>query len=68
MSDDNEFDPLSKTYDFTLVMVKDYRDPIVEIIEQARKEEVFYDFGNNRVYDLSQTSIDQVTSTDKSES
>ena len=49
-------------------MVKDYRDPIVEIIEQARKEEVFYDFGNNRVYDLSQTSIDQVTSTDKSES
>ena len=66
LSDDNEFDPLSKTYDFTLVMVKDYRDPIVEIIEQARKEEVFYDFGNNRVYDLSQTSIDQVTSTDKS--
>ena len=31
--DDHEFDPLFKNYDFTLVMVKDYQDPIIEVIE-----------------------------------
>lgn len=28
LTDDHPFDPLSKTYDFTIVMVKDYKDPI----------------------------------------
>ena len=38
-------------------MVKDWQDPILEVIEQARKAEVFYNY-ESRVYDLTQTSID----------
>ena len=51
LADDHEFDPQFKNYDLTLVMVKDWKDPILEVIEQARKEEVFYNY-ESRVYDL----------------
>lgn len=60
LADDNKFDPLFRTYDFTLVMVKDYKDPIFAIIEEARKQEVILNY-ERRVYDLTQTSIDAVT-------
>ena len=60
ISDNHPTDPLQKVYDFTLVIVKDYSDPIFEIIEQAKKAEVFNNY-EGRVYDLTETSVDEVT-------
>lgn len=41
--------------------MKDWTDPLLAVIEQARKEEVFYDY-EGRVYDLTETSVEEVTS------
>ena len=41
-------------------MVKDYKDPILAVIEEAKKKEVLYNY-EGRVYDLTQTSLDEVT-------
>lgn len=60
LTDDHPFDPLSKSYDFTIVMVKDYKDPIYAALQEARKKEVLYTYAE-RVYDLTQTSVDEVT-------
>ena len=61
LSDDHPEDPLSKVYDIILVIVKDRDEPILEIIEKARKAEVINTFGQERVFDLSATSVEQVT-------
>ena len=61
MTDNHPTEPLSRTYDITLVIVKDWTDPLLAVIEQARKEEVFYDY-EGRVYDLTETSVEEVTS------
>ena len=45
LSDDHPEDPLSKVYDIILVIVKDRDEPILEIIEKARKAEVINTFG-----------------------
>ena len=55
LSDDNAKDPLSRSYDLTLVIVKDYTDPIETAIIDARKQEVVETY-DNRVYDLTQSS------------
>ena len=43
------------------MIVKDWKDPVLEIIENARKAEVINTFGEDRVFDLSATTIDEVT-------
>jgi len=60
LTDNHDTDPLSRTYDLVLIIVKDWKDPVIKILEQARKEEVFYEF-ENRVYDLTETSVDELT-------
>ena len=62
LTDDHYFDPLSQNYYFKLVIVKDYEDPIVEIIEEAKKKQVIYEYGEERVYDLTATSTEELTS------
>ena len=53
--------PLSRSYDLTVVIVKDWRDPVQVILDNARKEEVVKEF-ETRVYDLTQTTVDELTS------
>ena len=57
LQDDHPTRPLSRSYDFTIVIVKDWKDPIEILIENARKQEVFFDYGD-LVYDLTDTSVD----------
>ena len=44
----------------TLVIVKDWEDPIIQIIEDAKKKEVINTY-QGRVYDLGDTTIDDIT-------
>ena len=60
LTDDHPFDPLSKTYDIEIVLVKDYKDPIHAVIQEAKKKEVLFTYPD-RVYDLTQTSVNEVT-------
>jgi len=55
LTDDSEKDPLSRSYDLTLVIVKDWTDPIETAIIDARRQEVVETY-DNRVYDLTQSS------------
>lgn len=61
LSDNHPIDPLSRSYDITLVIVKDWTDPIIAIIATAKKNEVINTY-EGRVYDLTSTSIESVTS------
>ena len=47
-------------YDMTLVIVKDWEDPIIQIIQEAKKKEVINTY-QGRVYDLGDTTIDDIT-------
>lgn len=55
LTDDSKKDPLSRSYDLTLVIVKDWTDPIETAIIDARRQEVVETY-DNRVYDLTQSS------------
>ena len=57
LQDDNERLPLSRTYDLTIALVKDWRDPVDILIEDARKTEVLENY-DSLVYDLTGTSVD----------
>ena len=59
MQDDHPKDPLSRQYDLTIVIVKDWTDPIDTLIEDARKSEVVVEYGE-QVYDLTETSVDNL--------
>ena len=59
LTDNNALGPLSRIYDFTLVIVKDWKDPIEVALQDARLNEVVRDY-EARVYDLTKTSVDDL--------
>lgn len=59
LTDDNELGPLSRSYDFTLVIVKDWQDPIEVAIRDAKLNEVVVEF-DTRVYDLTNRTVDSL--------
>lgn len=61
LQDDNSRLPLSRSYDLTIALVKDWRDPVELLIEDARKNEVLENY-DTLVYDLTQTSVDSLLS------
>lgn len=60
LSDDHPEDPLTKTYDITLIIVKDWFDPIEPLIEEAKKVKVINNYAG-RVYDVTEISIEDLT-------
>ena len=59
LTDDHPRDPLSRSYDFTIIIVKDWTDPIETLLEDAQKSEVIFDYGTE-VYDLTESSVDKL--------
>lgn len=59
LSDPNDSETFTQ-YDMTLVIVKDWEDPIIQIIQEAKKKEVINTY-QGRVYDLGDSTIEDVT-------
>lgn len=59
LQDDHPRDPLSRSYDLKIVIVKDWKDPIETLLEDAQKNEVIVEYGE-QVYDLTETSVDSL--------
>ena len=63
LQDDHFKDELKKVYDITLVIVKDWTDPIEPLIEEAKKVKVINEY-SGRVYDLTETTIEDIVGED----